>query len=171
MRPRRGPMYETNDARNRMVDVQIARRGVRGGHVLDAMRRVPREAFVASGYGAMPRRNGSPRPASTDEEDIGVARFVPLIGAKGWTEDGRRAASSHVPGQNCGRTLPKMVADAAEPLPDNEDPAFAPFFDRYAGRVVLEGVGSHGTSEFYRARAAITRQAPLELPPDERLGF
>src|SRR2546423_8300767 len=37
-------------ARDRMVDVQIARRGVRDPHVLDAMRRVPREAFVESGF-------------------------------------------------------------------------------------------------------------------------
>ena len=26
-------------------------------------------------------------------------RFVPLIGEQGWAEDGRRAASNHVPGQ------------------------------------------------------------------------
>src|SRR5882757_60115 len=36
--------------RNRMVDVQIARRGIRDRHVLDAMRRVPREAFVEPGF-------------------------------------------------------------------------------------------------------------------------
>jgi hypothetical protein len=36
--------------RERMVDVQIARRGVRDRHVLDAMRRVPREAFVEPGF-------------------------------------------------------------------------------------------------------------------------
>src|SRR4051794_36938237 len=36
--------------RNRMVDVQIARRGVRDQHVLDAMRDVPREAFVEPGF-------------------------------------------------------------------------------------------------------------------------
>jgi erythromycin esterase-like protein/predicted phosphoribosyltransferase/dienelactone hydrolase len=48
---------------------------------------------------------------------------------------------------------------AAEPLPDIDDPAFAAVFDRYAGsRVVLLGEASHGTSEFYRARAAITRR-------------
>jgi protein-L-isoaspartate(D-aspartate) O-methyltransferase len=34
-------------ARDRMVDIQIAGRGVRDRHVLAAMRRVPREAFVA----------------------------------------------------------------------------------------------------------------------------
>ena len=48
---------------------------------------------------------------------------------------------------------------AAEPLPDPEDPAFGASFDRFAGaRVVLLGEASHGTSEFYRARAAITRR-------------
>src|SRR5919109_3343474 len=36
--------------RERMVDVQVARRGVRDRHVLDAMRRVPREAFVEAGF-------------------------------------------------------------------------------------------------------------------------
>ena len=51
------------------------------------------------------------------------------------------------------------LATAAEPLPDIDDPAFAAAFDRYAdARVVLLGEASHGTSEFYRARAAITRR-------------
>src|SRR3954471_10864673 len=36
--------------RDRMVDVQIARRGVRDRHILDAMRHVPREAFVEPGF-------------------------------------------------------------------------------------------------------------------------
>jgi protein-L-isoaspartate(D-aspartate) O-methyltransferase len=43
-------MLDVSRARDRMVDVQIARRGVRDPHVLDAMRRVPREAFVAPGF-------------------------------------------------------------------------------------------------------------------------
>src|SRR6056297_3200019 len=37
-------------ARDRMVERQIARRGVRDPHVLEAMRTVPREAFVAPGF-------------------------------------------------------------------------------------------------------------------------
>ena len=41
-------MLDLSRARDRMVDVQIARRGVRDPRVLDAMRRVPREAFVES---------------------------------------------------------------------------------------------------------------------------
>lgn len=56
-------------------------------------------------------------------------------------------------------TLPRLIAEAAEPLPDIDDPAFGSFFDRYAdARVVCLGEASHGTSEFYRARAAISRR-------------
>ncbi len=48
---------------------------------------------------------------------------------------------------------------AAEPLPEINDPAFARAFDRFGSkRVVLLGESSHGTSEFYNARAAITRR-------------
>ena len=36
--------------RERMVEVQVARRGVRDPHVLAAMRGVPREAFVEPGF-------------------------------------------------------------------------------------------------------------------------
>lgn len=56
-------------------------------------------------------------------------------------------------------SLSRLIADAAEPLPDLDDPAFGALFDRFAdARVVLLGEASHGTSEFYRARAAITRR-------------
>ena len=55
--------------------------------------------------------------------------------------------------------LSARIRDAIEPLPDIDDSAFAEAFDRYADcRVVLLGEASHGTSEFYRARAAITRR-------------
>lgn len=56
-------------------------------------------------------------------------------------------------------TAAGRLAAAAEPLPEIDDPAFAKAFDRYANaRVVLLGEASHGTSDFYRARAAITRR-------------
>ncbi|CAA2159931.1 Protein-L-isoaspartate O-methyltransferase [Methylobacterium brachiatum] len=94
-----------------------------------------------------------------EEEECGAVAFVPLIGEQGWAEDGRRSASTHLPGQSRGRSLPEMIADAAEPLSDIDEPAFAALFDRFAERrVVLLGEASHGTSEFYRARAAITRR-------------
>jgi len=91
-----------------------------------------------------------------EEENLGSVVFVPLVGEQGWAEDGRRAATNHVPGR--ARALPQMIADAAEPLPDFNDSAFGRLFDRFADRrVVLLGEASHGTAEFYRARAAITR--------------
>jgi len=51
-----------------------------------------------------------------------------------------------------------LLRGAAEPLPEIDDPAFGRQFDRFANaRVVLLGEATHGTSEFYRARSAITR--------------
>jgi protein-L-isoaspartate(D-aspartate) O-methyltransferase len=43
-------MIDFAATRARMVEVQIERRGIRDPNVLEAMRRVPREAFVAPGY-------------------------------------------------------------------------------------------------------------------------
>jgi erythromycin esterase-like protein/predicted phosphoribosyltransferase/predicted alpha/beta-hydrolase family hydrolase len=52
-----------------------------------------------------------------------------------------------------------VLRAAAEPLPAINDPEFAKAFDRFGShRVVLLGEASHGTSEFYQARAAITRR-------------
>jgi protein-L-isoaspartate(D-aspartate) O-methyltransferase len=100
------------------------------------------------------RRGGS----EFDEEDLGVVAFEPLIGEHGWAEDGRRSAANLVPGRSRGQSLPQMIAEAAEPLPDPDDRSFGRLFERFADRrVVLLGEASHGTAEFYRARAAITR--------------
>ena len=56
--------------------------------------------------------------------------------------------------------LAYLVRERSEPLPDlAHSEAFATCFDRFAdARIVLLGEASHGTSEFYRARAAITRR-------------
>jgi erythromycin esterase-like protein len=55
--------------------------------------------------------------------------------------------------------LPRLIAGAAEQLPDVDNRSFGEFFDRFGdARVVLLGEASHGTSEFYRARAAISRR-------------
>jgi protein-L-isoaspartate(D-aspartate) O-methyltransferase len=97
--------------------------------------------------------------AEFEEEKLGAVAFVPLIGEQGWAEDGRRAATNHVPGVSRGLTLPELIAEAAEPLPEIDDRAFGELFDRFAKRrIVLLGEASHGTSEFYRARAAITKR-------------
>lgn len=57
------------------------------------------------------------------------------------------------------RPLVGLLHHFAEDLPAPEhESAFGAFFDRYGkAEVVLLGEASHGTSEFYRARAAISR--------------
>lgn len=96
-----------------------------------------------------------------EQEVMGRVSFVPLIGQHGWVEDDKRAAdtpaSTPAPAQE-QRSLRAMLAAAVEALPGFDDPAFGALFDRYADRrIVLLGESSHGTAEFYRARAAITR--------------
>ncbi|MES2821853.1 MAG: erythromycin esterase family protein [Pseudomonadota bacterium] len=55
--------------------------------------------------------------------------------------------------------IAELLRRHAEPLPALDSPAFGELFDRYGdARVVLIGEASHGTSEFYRARAAISRR-------------
>ena len=57
------------------------------------------------------------------------------------------------------QTIADQVRAQAEPFGDWEDPGFAALFDRFAdARVVLLGEASHGSHEFYAARAAITRR-------------
>ncbi len=53
----------------------------------------------------------------------------------------------------------RLVASAAEALPDFGDDSFARVFDRYGdARVVMLGTACPGVSEFARARAQITRR-------------
>ncbi|WP_119679102.1 erythromycin esterase family protein [Indioceanicola profundi] len=55
--------------------------------------------------------------------------------------------------------ITRLIGAAAEPLPPIGDDGFGGMFDRLAeARIVLMGEATHGTSEFYRARAAITRR-------------
>jgi len=83
-----------------------------------------------------------------------------LIGKHGWQDEtgGRNVVLARAPPE-LRETIPQLIADVVETLPDMDDPAFGRMFDRFAdARVVLLGEASHGTSEFYRARAAITRR-------------
>ena len=80
------------------------------------------------------------------------------------TAPSRAAGHAQRPAQRPGparerASIPALLARTVEPLPALDDPAFGAMYDRYAGAtVVLLGEASHGTSEFYRARAAITRR-------------
>jgi protein-L-isoaspartate(D-aspartate) O-methyltransferase len=96
------------------------------------------------------------------EEDFGPVTFVPLVGEQGWSD-----AAAQTRGRQRGAPAPvararapaDLLRAAAEPLPDLDDAKFGRLFDRFAqARIVLLGEATHGTSEFYRARAAITRR-------------
>lgn len=93
------------------------------------------------------------------EEDLGAVRFVPLVGQHGWPDAAVPVrATAKAPGVQ-SRVPAGMLRRAAEPLPQFDDPTFSLQFERFAeARVVLLGEATHGTSEFYRARAAITRR-------------
>jgi protein-L-isoaspartate(D-aspartate) O-methyltransferase len=134
--------------------------------------RVPAElrAQLAAGgrlvmpVGGTPRRQRLCRVTRDErggfrEEALEEVMFVPLIGEHGWKEEeddapGRAPAPPPAPPD-----VPALIRAAAEPLPGFDDPAFGAMFDRFGDcRVVLLGEASHGTSEFYQARAAITRR-------------
>ena len=89
-----------------------------------------------------------------EEEDLGGVMFVPLIGEEGWIDEDSKHSPSRV-----RKSVPDLIAVAAEDLAAIDDPAFAAMFDRFGDkRVVLLGEASPGTSEFYRARGAITKR-------------
>ncbi|MEO7151154.1 MAG: protein-L-isoaspartate(D-aspartate) O-methyltransferase [Burkholderiaceae bacterium] len=93
-----------------------------------------------------------------DREDLGAVAFVPLVGEQGWADDAVPPATARPRRRARGQQLPELLAQAVEPLPEIDDPAFGRHFDRYADRrIVMLGEASHGSAEFYRARAAITR--------------
>ena len=101
-----------------------------------------------------------------DEAFLGEVRFVPLIGEAGWPQPGEETqghekaprAPAH-PQRSRAAPLAALIAAAAHRLPEPEDARFADAFDALGEkRVVLLGECTHGTSEFYRARAAITRR-------------
>lgn len=89
-------------------------------------------------------------------EDLGDVRFVPLIGAQGWTEAtaARAAAPASAPA-----TVAHLLREAAEPITaEVADADVGALVERIGdARVVLLGEATHGTSEFYALRARITQ--------------
>ncbi|MDR5755169.1 MULTISPECIES: protein-L-isoaspartate(D-aspartate) O-methyltransferase [unclassified Caballeronia] len=93
------------------------------------------------------------------EEDLGGVMFVPLIGTHGWNEEPDVRADPPESATPAPRSLSDLIPTSAVRLPALDSPDFAHAFDRFAKkRVVLLGEASHGTAEFYEARAAITRR-------------
>ena len=91
------------------------------------------------------------------EENLGAVQFVPLIGEEGWRDKSRRETWSR---RNMSEDeIPGAIAKAAEPLPAPGNAEFGAAFDRLGtGSVVGLGEATHGTAEFYDARAAITKR-------------
>ncbi len=105
-------------------------------------------------------------PTEFRRETLGDVRFVPLIGAEGWP-------GAQVDGQPVeprvwdGRANPpprrpdraaQLIREAAIPIAKIEGADMGPLLERIGdARVVLIGEATHGTSEFYRMRAEITK--------------
>ncbi len=148
-----------------------------GPHVPDALKRqlaiggrliIPVGEF---GYQTLMRvrRTGEDR---FEEADFGAVAFVPLIGEQGWAEPEReRVKEAPVDAEPTGfaagllqpakraltiqNRLSRLMAETAEPFGDLHE--LCDLVERFSDRrVVLLGEATHGTAEFYQARARIT---------------
>ena len=92
-------------------------------------------------------------------EEMEAVRFVPLIGEAGWQEEGglkHPPIPPKAPPRRPG--IPEMIRESAELITSIESHDFGPLLERIGNaRLVLIGEASHGTSEFYRFRAEITK--------------
>ena len=101
-----------------------------------------------------------------ETERLEPVRFVPLIGAGGWkrTESEVDGAVVRVPDLESAAPahsdpVVRLLQESMEPLSDIEEADLGPLLERMGdAQVVLLGEATHGTSEFYRMRARITRE-------------
>jgi len=94
-------------------------------------------------------------------EDLADVRFVPLVGEEGWMpEEDRFEAGKHPrPRKTTDGTLSNLIATSCEKFEAIDSVDLDPLLQRLdAARIVLLGEASHGTSEFYRMRARISRE-------------
>ncbi|TFG77873.1 MAG: protein-L-isoaspartate(D-aspartate) O-methyltransferase [Thermodesulfobacteriales bacterium] len=98
-----------------------------------------------------------------DREDLADVRFVPLIGKEGWeleeaeSEITRPRVIQTLPRAN--ESLPSLISSNAEAFSTVEEASLDSLLKRIGkSRLVLIGEASHGTSEFYRMRALITKR-------------
>jgi protein-L-isoaspartate(D-aspartate) O-methyltransferase len=88
-----------------------------------------------------------------EQEDLGGVRFVPLVGAEGWRE------AAGPPPVAVASAAARLVRQCAEPFDSIASIDLGGLLERIGdARVVLLGEATHGTSEFYRLRARITRE-------------
>ena len=94
-------------------------------------------------------------------EDIADVRFVPLVGEEGWRSADARFAStnSRAAVKTADGTVAKLIATSCEEFEAIEAANLESLLQRIgAARIVLLGEATHGTSEFYRMRARISRE-------------
>ena len=100
-------------------------------------------------------------------EDLADVRFVPLIGREGWEEADEEAYRAR-PRVSQTRpavplSLPQQIAEHGYPFSAIGEADLTPVLERIGdATVVLIGEASHGTSEFYRMRAEITKRLITE---------
>ena len=89
-------------------------------------------------------------------EELGDVRFVPLVGVHGWDETAWTGTTKPA---SRPTTVARLLHEAAEPLRGPLDDADVDALLARIGdaRVVCLGEATHGTAEFYRLRARITR--------------
>jgi protein-L-isoaspartate(D-aspartate) O-methyltransferase len=95
-------------------------------------------------------------------EDLADVRFVPLVGEEGWASTEEQFETAHISQPAKRIPLPNLaqeIAAACEPFEAIETAALEGLLSRIGdARVVLLGEATHGTSEFYRMRARISRE-------------
>ncbi len=98
-----------------------------------------------------------------EREDMADVRFVPLIGKNGWEEDLEQAQQSS-PRVTQSRpitsaSLASLIVAGSSSFTNIEEADLDPLIERIGdSQVVLIGEASHGTSEFYKMRAKITKK-------------
>lgn len=90
-------------------------------------------------------------------EPLADVRFVPLIGAQGWPQEERLLRA---PAKSTRRpAVAKLIREVAEPIDRIDSCSLDALLERIGdARLVLIGESTHGTSEFYRMRARITKE-------------
>ena len=95
------------------------------------------------------------------EESLADVRFVPLIGEQGWRRENAPLVRPHDEA-HASTALASLVREAAEPIADIDTASMSALLERIGdSRLVLLGEATHGTSEFYRMRARITKELIL----------
>jgi len=105
------------------------------------------------------------RPGDRFEAEVmEPVRFVPLIGEAGWEAGELEPASGGealvaTAAARPGRPVEHLLRATVEPFASIEEVDLGSLVERIGeARVVLLGEATHGTSEFYRMRARITRE-------------